>query len=384
MQILPFIMTGEAPIGVEIHAGGVRLAQVRKSRSGITVRALASAPVDAKGRGPHDTSLLEEVARTVYSLRSEGFCGKRCVVGLDSRLVRTRSVRQAHLEDDEVNKAVKLDAPSRLGFADDEPCEVAWLRAGDVRQSDEVRDELIYLGVKRAPIERLVGELAALGLQTVAVEPNFLALARAYTRTLRRESDVAVSRLIVDIGEQHSEVLVTRGRGVAFYKQVEIGAAAITRAAAEKLGLDPKTVQDLRRRRVIAAATPGAEQNLDPKVDRAIFDAVRPVMNDLAHEVTLCLRYFSVTFRGIRPDAVIVSGDEAGEPGLAQTISESAHLPCSVGRPLDGLDTSRIANLPHSRGFGSAWGAAVSLSTRTIEATASRRERVEREERAAA
>lgn len=365
--------SSDLPIGVELHAGGVRLLQIRKSRRGLAVRGAARVSVDDRGRPADDPLLIDELAQAVAKGIDVGrFSGRRIVLGLDGRMVRTRSVRQPRVSTDEMDKAARLDAPSRLGFADCEGCEIGWFRAGEVRQGDEIRDELIYVGARREPLERLLTALSDRGLMPSAVEPAYTALARSETRTLRRASDENVSRVLVDVGEQITEVMVTRGRAVAFYKQVELGGRAMTKLACDRLGLDAATVGDLRRRRMthVGAAA------IDQKVDRALFDAVRPLINDLSQEVTLCLRYFSVTFRGSKPEMALVSGSEAGEPQLAHAIGESLHIPASVSRPLDGLDLSRVEKSIDCGGAGmSDWGACFGLSTRALEQATARKDR---------
>ncbi len=374
MPLRDLFGASDLPIGVELHAGGVRMLQARASRAGSSVRAAAVVPVDDKGRTAEDLSFIDDLVNGVGRGMTLGrFSGRDVVVGLDSRVVRTRSIRQAKLGAEDLEKAVRLDAPSRLGFVENEGCEIGWLRAGEVRQGDEIKDELIYLGARLAPLDRLLEGLLALGLNPVAVEPAFTASARCHTRTLRRASDEAVSRIIVDVGDATTEVMVTRGRVIAFYKQIELGGRAMTRMAAERLGLDPATVADLRRRRMFGGAAGSAE--VDPKVERALFDAVRPLMNDLAQEVTLCLRYYSVTFRGSRPEGVIAVGQDAAEPQLAATLGEALHVPATVGRSLDGYDISRVAGVIDGATGGPQWGACVGLTTRVREQNSARRER---------
>lgn len=372
MHLRDLFGASDLPIGVEFHAGGVRMLQARVSRAGSCVRAAAVVPVEDAGRSAEDYTFIDSLVSAVESGMALGrFKGRDIVLGLDSRCVRSRSVRQARLNPDELTKAVRLDAPSRLGFNEGEGCEFAWLRAGEVRQGDELRDELIYLGVRLGPLERALEGLRSVGLNPIVAEPAFTAVARCHTRTLRRTSDDAVTRVIVDVGEATTEVMVTRGRSIAFYKQVEIGGRTMTRLAAERLGLDPATVADLRRRRM----TQGADAEIDAKVERALFDAIRPLMNDIAQEVTLCLRYYSVTFRGTRADGVVVVGQDAAEPQLAHTLGEALHVPATVGQPLDGYDTSRVRSVIDASG-GAPWGACIGLSTRTREQHTSKRERV--------
>lgn len=362
---------GSLPIGVDLGAGGVKLAQLRSRAGGLEVQALARIDLPALGRRPDDPdrldALIDMIARKV---QSGGFSGRRLAISLDDRMIRTRSVRQPRMPLTELDAAAKIDAPGRLGFGDPDSCEIGWLLAGEVRQGDDVRDEVIYVGAERQPIERLVYGLAGLGLRPMSIEPGFTACTRCFTRTLRRAADQSVVQLIVDIGLETTGVILTRGSSVAFYKQLEIGGAAFTRAASERLGLEPATVDDLRRRRMVPDTA--GSSGVDPKVDRALYDAVRPLMGDLAHEVSLCLRYYSVTFRGAKPERCILGGGEAAEPRLAECLQDSLHVSTGVGRPLDDMNPGARAST-RVRGSGAEWAISVGLSLRARDDAKKRR-----------
>lgn len=368
---------GTLPIGIDIGASGVKLLQLRTPSAGqSSLEAIARAdvpPVPGEGvdHPDHLTRLIEAVARKVCE---GGFRGSRCVLSIDDRLLRIRSVRQPHMPLNEIDKAARLDAPTRLGFTEPSECQVGWLLAGEVRQGDDSRDELIYVGAQTAPVERLVYGLADAGLRPLAVEPGFIATARVMTRTLRRAADQAVVRLLVDIGSETTGVILTRGRSVAFYKQLEFGGHAMTRAASERLALEPATIQDLRRQRMLSAS--GLGEPIDPKVDRALYDAVRPLLGDLAHEVGLCLRYYSVTFRGAKPETCVLLGGEAAEPRLAECFQESLHIPASTGKPLEGVRVRDGLRGGVDRSPGAEWCVAAGLSMRVREDTRSRRREI--------
>ncbi len=353
---------GYLPIGIDIGAGGAKLLQFRRSGGELMLAASSRVELPALAGRADDAGRITTLVQTVAErVRSGGFRGSRCVISVDDRWLRTRSVRQPQMPAQDIDRAARLDAPGRLGFAEGEPAEIGWLRAGEVRQGDDTRDELIYVGSLRGPLEHLVYTLAEQGLRPVAIEPGFQACTRWFTRSLRRAADQTSVRLIVDIGLLSTGVMLTRGRSVAFYKQLEVGGAAMTKAASERLGLDPVMVEDLRRQRKLQDY--GGEP-VDPKVDRALFDAVRPLIGDLAHEVSLCLRYYSVTFRGAKPEVCYLAGGEGAEPRLSESFQESLHLPASVGRPFEGVRVEGAAG-SGIRGAGCEWGVAAGLSLRT-------------------
>lgn len=352
---------GYLPIGVDIGAGGAKLLQLRRRGGELALVASSRVELPALAGRADDAGRISTLAQAVAErIRSGGFTGSRCVIAVDDRWLRTRSVRQPQMPAADIDRAARLDAPGRLGFAEGEAAEIGWLRAGEVRQGDDIRDELIYVGSLRGPLEHLVYAMAEQGLRPMAIEPGFQASARWFTRTLRRAADQNSVRLIVDIGRLSTGVMLTRGRSVAFYKQLEIGGAAMTKAASDRLGLDPAMVEDLRRQRKLHDS--GGEP-VDPKVDRALFDAVRPLIGDLAHEVSLCLRYYSVTFRGAKPEVCLLVGGEGSEPRLPECFQEALHLPASVGRPFEGVRVEGAAG-SGIRGPGCEWGVGAGLSLR--------------------
>lgn len=359
-SILSSIFTrGALPVGIDLGPSGARLLQFQRRRAKLSVRCAAKIDFAMSESIENDQAatdrLAGEIARRV---ESGGFAGSRCVLSIDDRWLRVRSIRVPRMNDEELDRAVRLDAANRLGFNEGQECEIDWLRAGEVIQGSDVREEVILAGAKREPIERLVYALAARGLRPLAVEPGFVACARAYSRMLRRTQDQGVTRLILDIGRKISSVMVIRGVTVAFYKPVEIGGEMMTFRAAERLGLEPATIAELREQRM---KSDGA---VDPKVDRAIYEAVRPVLGDLAQELALCQRYYSVTFRGSRPEMCIVTGNGAREPHLTEMIAEALHLPTEVGRPFEGLDASALSPAPNERYGAAEWSAAAGLALR--------------------
>lgn len=380
MSLRELLNPGCLPIGIDIGASGVKMLQLR--RRGRDMAVVAAARVDLPA-AENDADQPQRTAALVSLMRrrldSGGFVGGRCVVSLDDRLLRIRSTRQPRMPDDEMERAIRLDAPGRLGFAEGEGAEIGWIRAGEVRQGEDIREEVILVGVRRGPVEDLVARLAAAGFRPIAIEPGFVGCARSFGRTQRRASDEQLVKIVVDVGLRSTGVMLVRGRGAAFYKPLEIGGEAMTRASAERLGLEPATVADLRRQRKHDAAA--GKPPSDPRVDRAMFEAVRPLIGDLAREVALCLRYYGVTFRGTRPEACFVVGGEAHEPRLAELLGLELHLPTSVGRPLERVGIERGRGLGEDTpGFHAEWSVAAGLGLRLWEQRSAPRSREHRGE----
>ncbi|NJL31934.1 MAG: hypothetical protein HC898_10040 [Phycisphaerales bacterium] len=139
---------------------------------------------------------------------------------------------------------------------------------------------------------------------------------------------------------------------------------------AGKLGIPLSEAIELRRRLMRQGAAGEGEQPLfgssrRESIDRAVFEALRPLYSELATEVGLCLRYYSVTFRGRRPECVQLTGGEAGDPFLAKALEEELKISAIPAQPLIHTDLAE-QNLLHEDQYGhpAGWTAAVGLSMR--------------------
>ncbi len=95
---------------------------------------------------------------------------------------------------------------------------------------------------------------------------------------------------------------------------------------------------------------------------QAVHDAIRGSIDELSREVGLCLRYFSVTFRGRRPASVKLVGGEAYTEQLAHLFDESGHVRAEQFVLSDRVDFSRIGDMVGSDAAHSEWSVATGLA----------------------
>ncbi len=356
---------GVLPIGIDLGASGAKVLQL--TRVGSRLRVQAAARIEAESERASDETRFAALATVLErKIRAGDFKGRKCVVGLDDRLLRVRSVRLPTMTDTETEQSLRVDAAARLGFDRNESVETGWTRAGLVQQGDEQREEIILTGIRTEDAERIAEMAIAAGLEPLALEPNYCAVARCFARRRRRAVDQDISQIVVDLGRRTTNVLAMRGETLCFYKQIDWGSERLDRAAAERLDMDQSIVAEIRRQRLGQSfGEPGRESKVDDRVDRAIFDAVRPLLNELAHEITLCVRYFLVTFRGAKPEGILLAGGDATEPRLAEIIAELSGLPTDLGRPLEGIDLGPTSLPMNRRGPLSEWATAAGLTLRT-------------------
>jgi type IV pilus assembly protein PilM len=330
-----------------------------------TAAAAADDAADPARRLPAAADLVRQM------LRQHPFKGRRIVAALPRDVVHTKNLRLPPMPPEELPAVVRFEARNVFPFPTDQ-ARVHHLAAGEVRQGTEVRQEVILMAARNDDVNAVVEHLHRAGavLESLDVEP--CALYRSVERFIRRKEDENDVNVLVDVGVARSQVVIGRGHDISFIKPIDIGGQHFHEAVARKLGITPDEARALRRRLVesgepaaAATAAPGlsrVEDRRDP-VRQAVFDATRAPMEELGREIALCLRYYSVTFRGHRPTRLRLLGGEACDPQLQTLLNSALVIPVEVGRPLYSIDTSRMK--PADRqGPMCEWALALGLALR--------------------
>jgi type IV pilus assembly protein PilM len=130
-------------------------------------------------------------------------------------------------------------------------------------------------------------------------------------------------------------------------------------ALSRKLGISLEEARALRRR--LGETGDTSETTKRDSVRQAVFDATRSTLEGLAREISLCLRYYSVTFRGHRPSKVRLLGGEACDPQLRSTLAAGLSVPVEAASPLHSVRYERMRQ-SDSQGPLCEWAMAFGLS----------------------
>ncbi len=286
-----------------------------------------------------------------HAREGRDFRGRDAVLCLGAGSLFVQNMRVAQASGDELTKIVHFEAAGRLPFGSEE-AEIRYLEADDVKQGESVRREVILLASRRPSLDRLLGVAEQAGLRPTAIDVEPAAMLRCYARQLRREGDLQRRLMFVNVGASNTMAVIARGTDTMFIKYIDVGGRHFDEAVARHLKLSPGDAAALRRHN---ADRPAPDR--DPEIARGIGDAVRPVLERLSQQLALCLRYYSVTFRGQPPEQVVLGGGEATET-LAEWLSARLELPCEVGNPLRPFGES------HAAGPAGQWDIAAGLALR--------------------
>ncbi len=264
----------------------------------------------------------ERVARIRRAI-GQGFSGRRCLIAMPRQDVHLQSVRLPSMPDADLKQAVAWEAAQRFDL-ERETMESDFMRTGAILQAQEGRDEVLIVAASHTSIMPRIECFLEAGLRPEGVEPGFSSSARFYSRRCRRDSDRNLVRVITEVGASGSSVMVLRGDQIAFVKSLGISGNDFDQAVMQSLQLDEAAARDIRATRIRSNHGDESETRAS---DRAVYEAVRPFLCELVKEIVLCLRYYSVTFRGHPPEQVILTGGDGLEPQLVSILGEACQLP---------------------------------------------------------
>jgi type IV pilus assembly protein PilM len=319
------------PVGLDLGYSQVKMVQVALGADRLKVLAARRAALDPypAGDGPERQRAL---VQTIKRLVAEGGVrGRNVVCALPADQVKITSLRLAEADAGEIDRAVRSEAAQRFGL-DPQVDAIAYLRAGSVRQDDQVKNEYIVFAVKDQTIRRHIALLEEAGLTPVGLDVPPCALFRAFERTLRRQEDREKTLVFLDVGYRSTIVVFGRADEICFAKHIALGTSHFDEEVAAALAITVTDAEALRRK--LQRDAP-----MDAALRRHLVDALNAVTERLAGEVSLCLRYYTVTFRGKRVERAVVAGGGAWEPILFDALRRHLSVAVEAGAPLRGFDT---------------------------------------------
>jgi len=376
----------QRPIGLDIGHNSIKMIQLEINGGHIRVLAADKVCIDPRINSDAEQRRSFTVSMIKQMLAEGNFRGRNVVSCLPNGKLKITSLRLAEGASDEIEQALRKEVAQRFGLDADKDA-VNYVIAGDVRQGDEIKNELILFAADSESVKKHIALLEEAGLRPVGVDVVPCALFRSFERSLRRQEDREHTTVFVDVGSRFTTVVFGRGGGISFVKQIPIGGDSFSREVASKLGVGISEAQMLRGtlraerldedfesqyRTILPTSTEtgvctpesgAAGQNgLDESARQVMIDAVSAVAEKLAREISLCFRYHSVTFRGKCVKQAFITGGGAYDQILLNVLRRQLAVDIEVAQPLRGFDSMNINFDCCKRGTFCEYAVAVGLS----------------------
>lgn len=333
------------PIGLEIGRQSIRLLQLNMTPTRAQIVAAAHCAVQR----PFELSGAHGIAELIRGLRGRApFVGAKVHAALPASVVQFRTIRLTNVLSAQLETEARREVAGLLPFDLSEAL-LRVMPAGLVHDGGELFQEVIVAAVRSEDSRSLLQLLDDAGLETASLQIQPLAAYRAVARLAAANQPV----MLIDVAEERTCVTIGNGPRISFIKMIDIGTHAIEQCIVRRLGVRQSEVGAILQRAISAA-----EARRDA-VATAVFDATRGLLEELAGQITMCLRYVAVSFRGTMPSQATLIGTEARNPHLCAALSSHLSLPITAIDPFAGLETAAMEQ--SIGGERSSWSIALGL-----------------------
>ena len=373
--MISFGFTGKniGPIGLDIGHGWIKMVQLGGNHN---VSVLAAEKVrieDESADNPQQRR--EQITSSIKEMLSRApFEGRQVVMALPNEKLHITSLRLAQMDDEQTCQAVRDEAKQRFGLSSDDDV-VRYLPVGQVKQGDDLKNELVLFAADGGAIREQIELAEQAGLVPVGLDPVPCALFRAFDHSLRREADWQQTLVFIDIGKCYTTVVFGRSGEVGFIKEIQVGTERFDEEISDKLGVTTAEAQvlraGLRAQRKAGEAAVDADTDeaatavqtaLDVSTRQVIVDALGTVSQELAREISLCFKYYTVTFRGKRVERAYFAGGGAYENVLLNVLRRQLAVDVETAEPFRGFDMTDVNFISDRRGSHCEWTATVGLA----------------------
>jgi type IV pilus assembly protein PilM len=343
------------PIGLDIGDSSIRMIQLAQSDD--QLRVIAAEETHFSTNLDVDDDIRKEFAVSAIKemLATGNFRGKNVVSSLSNENVKIKSLRLDTTDPDQIEHLLRKEVARQFEL-DADIDEIRYMVAGNAYQGDEIKNEVIFLGADKSSISRHISLLEEAQLNPVTIDTVPCALFRCFQGSLRRQEDQQHVSVFVDVGSSFTTVIIGRGQQIAFVKQIPIAGRQLNMEVASKLDVDLKEAIILRSK--LRNPDP---KIIDPATRQAVTDAMSRVIEELAREIALCFRYYTVSFRGEHPTEAVFAGGEAYESALLDALKRHLGIEVKMARPFRGFDLNDTTFASDEHSPFSEWTVAVGL-----------------------
>lgn len=275
------------------------------------------APVDEKitsSNSPEATHRLGEVIMTAVG--QSGIRAHDVVIGMPSSKTFTTVIELPIMNEAELRSTVKYQADQYIPMAINE----AKIDYAPLGQSlhDPKQQEVLLTSTANSYAEERLEFVESLGFNVIAAEPDPIAMVRSLL-----PSGVADARLIIDMGEQSTDLAITFGDSPRLVRTIPTGLKSLVKAAVQNLN-----VQEDQARQFIV------KFGLAPdRLEGQVYRAIESTLDAFAGEIVKSIKFFQTRYPNTPVGSIMLSGFAAVVPEFGQYITAKTSVASAVANP---------------------------------------------------
>lgn len=303
---------------LDIGTNAVRVVQLSKSGNDTwALQHYGYVPVDERTTGSDSAEAKRRLGEVIMTaIGQSGIKARNVVIGLPSSKTFITVVDMPNVPMNELKATMKYQMDQYIPTAIEET-KVDWALLGQSLH-DTQKQEVLLASTSNQFAEERLEFIESLGLNVIAAEPDPIAMVRSLL-----PSGVQDARLIIDMGEQSTDIAITYGDSPRLIRTIPTGVQSFVRAAVQNLN-----VQDDQARQFIL------KFGLAPdRLEGQVLRSLTATLDNFASELNKSVKFFQTRYPDAIVGGVLLSGFSSVIPQLGDYIGSKTGIPISIANP---------------------------------------------------
>ncbi len=309
-------------VGVDIGASSIKLCQLRRGPSGLTVECFATAPLPQEtivdGAVMNAARLVDTLTRLIKDHKIKN---RRAALSVSGNSVIIKKIPLPKMTQAELEVSIQYEAGQFIPFA----IEDVYLDAQIVADTHGVPGQMdvILVAAKKDVVGDYVSVLMESGLDPVICDVDAFAIENSF---LNCYDDTQRDIGIINVGATKTNINVLSQGVSAFTRDISMGGNSYTEEIQKTFKVSFDEAEKLK---MAAGRQQGQNESFMPEVDVAIQNVNRMLVNEIGHS----LDFHSASGSHTPPQILYVCGGGANMKSLTQALTEQLSTPTEVLNP---------------------------------------------------
>ncbi len=269
--------------------------------------------------------------------------GDKVAISVSGQSGLARFIKLPPVESKKIPDIVKYEAKQQIPFAlEDVVWDYQQMAGGSEEDGFALETEVGLFAMKRDQVFRALKPFEDAGIEVDVIQLTPLTI---YNYTVFDQmqdlppadqydpDNPPESVVVLSLGTDTTDLVITNGYRV-WQRSVPLGGSHFTKALTKELRLTFAKAEHLKK---------NATQADDPK---AVFQAMRPIFNDLLTEIQRSIGYFTSIDRSAKIGRVIALGNAMKLPGLQKYLSQNLGYPVADVQKYRGMAGEAVVGAP--------------------------------------
>ena len=265
---------------------------------------------------------LGEIIMTAVG--QSGIKTKNVIISLASNKTFNTVVEVPSMPDNELRSTIKYQVDQYIPMAVNE-AKVDWAQLG-TSLHDPKMQEVLIASTANAYAEERLEFIESLGLNVIAAEPAPLAMIRSVL-----PANVPDARLIIDVGEQSTDLALTFGDTPRLIRNIPTGLQSLVKATVQNLN-----VQEDQARQFIL------KFGLAPdRLEGQVYRAIEGILDGFVAELIKSIKFFQTRYPNTPVGGIMLSGYATVVPGFGEYVSGKTGIQSAMANPWQRVHVSQ-------------------------------------------